>query len=521
MIMSTCPGGRTRHLLIFLAILLCLVIYYSQSPTPGTQTNPGTGAGFMSSVWEAQEVLPESGPLPAPPEYRAISETVQTDGESGFCIDRFEPEYLYDFRNHGFQYCSSGSSRLTCFHGTRAADIGRDSLCIAQGALFNWENNKYAVDCEVRRPERAQSSQGIIPFENMKEHWYETGPPVVFNRVVDIGLGLISNDQPDNDGVDAASSPRYTVLIKREGNSNFWHNLMEIWSMAYSLDVLRMSRENTSAEDPSSDASRPLLTTSALAHDTQVVILDDEPEGSLYELWGLLTGSRPVRFSAIRDEPDKYEHLVSGPQNIIVALPGAANPLWQNDWEDRDCTTSTNLKVFIERIKRHFDLPSPKKKSSSLFKRKLELTLIDRKGSRKLVGADKLLGVIQSKFPDVNAKMVDLGALSFTEQFKLIQQTDILVGVHGAGLTHTMFMQPGHGAVIEIRPPEMDHKGFKNLAKMMGIHYLTTRGELVTGKGKSKRDDWHWADISVEETSLMDLVQKAVKGLLEEDGKSR
>ncbi|KAG8161191.1 hypothetical protein KVR01_009455 [Diaporthe batatas] len=421
-------------------------------------------------------------------------------------------------RNFAPTYCSSGSSRLTCFHGTRAADIGRDSLCIAQGALFNRQNNKYAVDCEVRRPERTQLKQGITAFEEMKEHWYETGAPIVFNRVVDIGLGLISNDQPGTVNSDAASSPRYTVLIKREGNTNFWHNLMEIWSMAYSLDVLRMSRENTSAEDPSSDASRPLLTTSALAHDTQVVVVDDEPEGPLYELWSLLTGSHPVRLSAIRDEPDKYEHLVSGLQNIIVPLPGAANPLWQNDWDDRDCTTSVNLKVFIDRIKRHYDLPAPKK-SSSWFKRKLELTLIDRKGSRKLVGADQLLRVIQSKFPEVNAKMVDLGDMSFTEQLKLIQQTDILVGVHGAGLTHTMFMRPGHGAVIEIRPPEMDHKGFKNLAKMMGIHYYTTRGELVTGKGKSKRDEWHFADISVEETSLMELVQEAVKTLSEE-GKS-
>lgn len=58
----------------------------------------------------------------------------------------------------------------------------------------------------------------------------------------------------------------------------------------------------------------------------------------------------------------------------------------------------------------------------------------------------------------------------------------MLVGVHGFGLIHIMFMQQGHSAAIEIQSPEMGHKGFKTLVKMIGIHYFTILNELVTGK---------------------------------------
>ncbi|KAI3400509.1 hypothetical protein diail_2708 [Diaporthe ilicicola] len=515
MIHGACAASRKKFVSVTLGILLFLAFYHVLSAAPPAQDRFGISWQILGSENGPQAALPESGPLPIPPEYQAISETVRTDGNPEYCTNGFSPKYLDDFRNHSIQYCSTGSSRLTCFHGTLVAEVGRDSFCIGQDAIFDSQRGNFAVDCQVRKPEKAESNRGIISLNAMGEHWYETGAPIVFDRFVDVGLGLIPGEHPGDDDINASTHSNYTVLVKREGNQNFWHNLMEIWSMTLTLDILRMSRENSSPDDTVAQTGRPLLTIPALAHNTQVVIGDDDPEGPLYELWALLSGSAPIRLSEIRAEPDKYQSLTTGLQNIIVPLPGASNPLWQNDWEDRDCTDSVNLKVFVERVKAHYRI-SPEKKSTWL-KRKLELTFIERKGSRRLIDADQLLQALEKTYPNVSVKMVDFGALSIQEQLVLMQHTDILVGVHGAGLTHTMFMRSGQGAVVEIQPPDMGHKGFKNLAKMTGLDYFTAHGELVPADKKFKRDEWHFANVAIEESKFLELIDQAVKALLGDD----
>ncbi len=49
-----------------------------------------------------------------------------------------------------------------------------------------------------------------------------------------------------------------------------------------------------------------------------------------------------------------------------------------------------------------------------------------------------------------------------------MRRTDILVGVHGAGLTHVVFLPP-HGFLLELRAGE-NH--FKNLAGYAGRGYF-------------------------------------------------
>jgi hypothetical protein len=61
---------------------------------------------------------------------------------------------------------------------------------------------------------------------------------------------------------------------------------------------------------------------------------------------------------------------------------------------------------------------------------------------------------------------------SFEQQVQYMNETDLLLGVHGNGLTHAAFMKP-HRAVCEIYPPGVTFQwDYCTLSKMMGHEYL-------------------------------------------------
>ncbi|KAI1159727.1 hypothetical protein F5B18DRAFT_635439 [Nemania serpens] len=73
-----------------------------------------------------------------------------------------------------------------------------------------------------------------------------------------------------------------------------------------------------------------------------------------------------------------------------------------------------------------------------------------------------------------------LGPTSFCNCFRgITHETGVLVGVHGAGLTHLMFMRQGAGALVGIQPQGLDHHGFKNLAGMRDLGYFRAHARIL------------------------------------------
>ncbi|KAH8839405.1 hypothetical protein MCOR27_007520 [Pyricularia oryzae] len=415
-------------------------------------------------------------------------------GEPAFCTQRFGPAYLQNLRDNAIEYCKAASGersksfRLTCFHSHTRSNGEPDSLCIAQGAIFDVEKEKFIFDCSIRPPTSEEIRRGLVPFNQIPAYWYETGPREIVDRYVDF-----QNKPSENlgDNANSAKGQRplpINILIKREGSAHPWHTLMEIWSLANTIDVLRLSA------DP--EAGGAFFTVPNDAKRTQTIILDNNEDGPFYDLWALFTGRKPVRLSAALEALKKGDLTVdttlalspSQLYEVVIPLAGAANPLWQNDWDDRDCKDAPLLKVFVRRVLHHLGLerfepptmplsPSPNKK--------IKLTFIDRRGSRKLLGQEKLLEATRRAHPDVEIRSIDFASLSFVEQIRLVRsETDILVGAHGAGLTHIMFLQGewegGGKAVVEIQPEKMSYKGFRNLAYMLGHEYFVAKAETLS-----------------------------------------
>ena len=81
--------------------------------------------------------------------------------------------------------------------------------------------------------------------------------------------------------------------------------------------------------------------------------------------------------------------------------------------------------------------------------RKTNGAIIIKRKDRNISNYDELLNLFKSK--KIELKEVYFEDMSFDEQMEISNESEIMIGVHGAGLTNLMFMKQ-ESIVIEIDP---------------------------------------------------------------------
>lgn len=437
---------------------------------------------FIASQYQSCEYVPieanidENTPenvLSLPPIYQP--KPVQ----SMHCEERFGVQYLQNLSGSATSYCDAASaSTLTCFDIVIDPKKRVDAFCVGGPVTIDKVQKKFQLDCET-------NDANTRLLRTLPKYWYRTGPSYILKNNIKFSPGRhISRRR-------ASIEPKkYGILVKREAsNYNLWHSIMEVLSVHMTLDVLRMSKDPATNE--------PFFSPD-LRENVQIIILDNFLDGPIFDLWSLYASTPPIRMSEITDK-----HL----DNVIVPLPGGSNPFWQGDWHQMSCQHSELLRVFSQRI---FEFYNIEHTSNFNKEEPLAITFIDRRTKRKLINQDQYIERLKSELPHVDINVVDFATLSFKEQLRIVQDTDILIGVHGAGLTHEMFLQPG-STVVEILPPNVDHKGFRNLANQLGHRYFRTHGTKNTSS--SEPSNWQEEDVFVEEDRFVELVRVAAASM--------
>lgn len=538
MVFSTFMPRRRVAVIAATVTALCLFLLWFPLPEPRNIV-PGTGSlvpgepaapaagGDDEGKGKSKSDQDDHAQLSVPPEYGYVPP------QSEYCETRFSTKFLELLKNRTDQYCTNESrSRLNCFHITTNSKGNVDSLCIGQGAVIDAESKKFSLDCQERSSVDSDATAAIgVPLGKFPNYWYETGPRYIFDNFIDLGASEKVREMP---AAADSDSRNFTLLLKREGHANTWHSLMEIMTMMLTFDVLRM------APDPARPGQAYYSFPEDMAN-TQVVVLDHTDEGPYYDLWRFASDHPVLRLSDFIAQSKSTPALLD---HIIIPMAGAANPQWQNDWTVEPCSSGQLLETFSKRVLDFYKIqkdPTDPSADSAI-----AVTFIDRK-HRRLKDQESLLDSLRQKFngQHVTIQAVDLAAIPFKEQLQVVRDTDVLVGVHGAGLTHELFLRKG-SAVVEILPPDLDHKGFRNMANMLGHDYFSVhaggskkkdaRGEEEDksvlrrnkfdrrppaprtpeeedGFGSIKKRDWHDEDVSLDSARFVDVVGVAIHAM--------
>ena len=90
---------------------------------------------------------------------------------------------------------------------------------------------------------------------------------------------------------------------------------------------------------------------------------------------------------------------------------------------------------------------------------------------RKILNEDELINEIRKQSNNFKITKIDFNQqLSFEKQLQIASRTDILIGIHGAGLTHSLFL-PDWAALFELF--NCDDDCYKDLARLRGLKYVT------------------------------------------------
>ena len=107
------------------------------------------------------------------------------------------------------------------------------------------------------------------------------------------------------------------------------------------------------------------------------------------------------------------------------------------------------------------------------------ITIIHRSDYRGRINDKRLLEDLQKAYGKDSARLVSFEKLTFRKQLELIRATNILIGVHGAGMTHLLWLPRG-SAVIELFTQKAP-RHYRNLAHWLGLTYVGLSCALHSG----------------------------------------
>ncbi|VDI50119.1 glycoprotein 2-beta-D-xylosyltransferase [Mytilus galloprovincialis] len=250
----------------------------------------------------------------------------------------------------------------------------------------------------------------------------------------------ISTRKGDYDGNSYDST--FAVLIRRGDYANLYWTLMELFNTYLTIRLL--------GENPKT---------------TDVILMDAHPAGKLDNLWSILFGN----VYRIGHMKKKRFH-----KKLAWVLPdGPMSQYVQNV-------------PFVEEFK--YALYQGVQNSSSLYHNCTEsqkVTFILRKDyvahprnpkgkvQRKLSNEKEIMDYLVQKFPKAHIHAIQIDLLPIEEQIKLIYETTILIGIHGAGLGHTLLLRSG-STMIELFPSSYKRSPnphFQQFAYWADVHY--------------------------------------------------
>lgn len=258
------------------------------------------------------------------------------------------------------------------------------------------------------------------------------------------------------------SIKQLTIAVHRYDYVNFYHTITDLYNVYL---VCRFFRSNPKF--------------------VRILFLDAHPKGNLDRLWSQLFHSY-TRLGQLNYSTILFDDLIWSPiqskseidvdQDRMIA-PSYFFDFRQHILEQFDIHSNRNEKINCRHVNIFF-----------LLRRNYIAHARNPSGTiqRQLLNENEILKQIQSHFQNRSSIQFDSGyfeQLSFEKQLEIISQTDIFIGMHGAGLTHVIFLKSNR-ILIELTTYERQMlKHFERMSSINQINYhrcLIENGQPTT-----------------------------------------
>uniref|UniRef100_A0A673ZGY2 EGF domain-specific O-linked N-acetylglucosamine transferase n=1 Tax=Salmo trutta TaxID=8032 RepID=A0A673ZGY2_SALTR len=199
---------------------------------------------------------------------------------------------------------------------------------------------------------------------------------------------------------------------------------------------------------------------------------------------------------------------------VFSLLPRMRYGLFYNTPLISDCHSEGMFRAFSQYVLYRLNIPQDGPKEG-----KIRVTLLARSTDyRKILNQQELTNALKT-VPSLEVKVVDYKYkdVPFLEQLRITHNSDIFIGIHGAGLTHLLFL-PDWAVIFELYNCQ-DESCYRDLARQRGIRYATWQKRdkvLQEDKGHHPTLGAHpkFTNYSFDVEEFMRLVLKAADYVL-------
>ena len=238
----------------------------------------------------------------------------------------------------------------------------------------------------------------------------------------------------------------FSIAVVRYEYANFYHSMTDWYNAFLMMEFFKMTSANTN-----------------------ILIIDTHPHGKLDTVWSHLF-NYTRRLSEL-PPTTLFTNLVWGIQSYNTPLKSHFNfyplPLVEEfrDFFLRAYNVSQTRTINCSRLNiliiwRRDYVAHPRNPKGK----------VGRKIANEGQIVEHLKNTLSSENFNIRESQMDL--LAFESQLDSVVWTDIMIGMHGAGLTHALFLNK-KSALIELRPFWARGHHFEAIAKWRNLHYLT------------------------------------------------
>ncbi|XP_072328392.1 EGF domain-specific O-linked N-acetylglucosamine transferase isoform X1 [Scyliorhinus torazame] len=194
---------------------------------------------------------------------------------------------------------------------------------------------------------------------------------------------------------------------------------------------------------------------------------------------------------------------------VFSLLPRMRYGLFYNTPLVPDCFSAGMFRAFSQHVLFRLNIAQ----ESPQFGR-IRVTLLVRSTQyRRILNQDELVKALKT-VTVFDVRVVDYKDIRFFEQLKITYNSDIFISIHGAGLTHLLFL-PDWAVVFELFNCE-DERCYLDLARLRGINYMTwEKSDKVISQDKGHHptlgEHPKFTNYSFDVTEFMRLVLSAAQ----------